>query len=161
MIARGTAYAAAAVLVLSACGTGGGKEKEPAAAKKEEAPTIGVRGTIRADALGATRYVRARDECEAMGKLADTLAIGKSPVVIKDPSGRQVALGEVVSTTYETVKDGDETYVSPGICVFNFSVGQIPKETGVYSAVVPDLDIEAQFEADDAGAVAIKFEPYS
>ena len=141
---------------LAACGAQSGDEGADKQPTTSASPTVfNVRGEVVVDSLGEIEYRPASDRCVAVGDLADTLAVDAQPLVIRDPSGKQVALGTIDQTTYETVGD----FVSPGICHFHFSADDIEQVAGVYTAAVPDLEVSERFTADDALEVIIKYDP--
>lgn len=142
-----------ATLLLTACSTG----EEAPAKKTAETPEVAISGTVRVDSVAAVKYREALADCAVNGRLGNTLGIGESPVVIKDPNGKQVALGTISIGNYETYDSKGQEYISPGICNFAWDAGTVPMVDGIYTAEVPDLDIDEQFEP--GRPVVIDFAP--
>lgn len=143
---------ASVITLLFAAGCG---DAPPAKTEKPAPkPRVTVQGVIKVDDIQNIRYDQAADACVARGDLA-MLKVGKSPVVIKDPAGKQVALGRISETRYKEVEMDGQTYAAPGWCDFSFAASSVPKVDGVYTAEIPELDAATRFESGSTTNVVI------
>lgn len=149
---RNVVVAVVALLLVAGCGN---SESVVAEKPKPAKPLVDVRGVIKVDDLNNIRYDQAADACVSRGDLA-MLKVGEAPVVIKDPSGKQVALGRISETQYKKVEMNGQTYAAPGWCNFTFAAASVPKETGVYTAEIPELDASARFEPGSSVVITIR-----
>ena len=127
----------------------------------DEPETFTVTGTVHVDVVGGVDIKRNPDHCVANGSLTRRLlAQGAESVVITDPDGTEVALGEIQMGTAPIVTDKDgEQFYAIGVCNFPFTARDVPGSTGVFTASIPELDIEARFTEDDSGSVKLRLDP--
>lgn len=154
----------AAALVLLTSGCGAGDQDEPTAADTSEASSpsapadFTATGEIYVDELTSIRLKRNPDRCVATGDLAKFFAEDASSVVITAPDGDEVALGRILIGKPPTYMDKGEEFYAIGECNFPFTAVDIPAQDGVFTASIPELDIETRFTQDEAIALRLEFD---
>ena len=132
----------AAAIVLTAAtltGCSSGSSDEPTAPE-----TFSASGRLHIDAVAAVR-IQDDGTCQGVDELSKYRE-GAEVVTITDPNGRKVALGKFSAGKPQIVTDKGEQYYVPGVCTFRFTIPNIPKDSGVFTAAIGG--VEKSFTAD-------------